>query len=167
MTGTYLLTIEAQDKLKSEFNWGAIKVLFSVYAIFIVLMLFREPDLWVMGVFTLTILFIAAIVWFIRLLMPFALSNTIIIIAEDEIIRKGEGLLTVRIKYSAIRDIKEKPYGLIVIDDSFLSTVNYYFSKYRLTSEMGILFIPAEIEQYDKIKSFLASKQKAHASSLV
>ncbi|WP_224999624.1 hypothetical protein [Cesiribacter sp. SM1] len=167
MTGTYLLTVEAQDKLKAAFNWGAIKTLFSVYAIFIILMLFRQPDLWVMGTFTLIILFIAAIVWFIRLLMPFALSNTAISITDHEIIRKGEGLLTVRIKYSAIRDIKEKSYGLIVIDDSFFTTVNYYFSKYRLTSESGIIFIPAEIEQYDRIKIFLASKQKEHATSLV
>jgi hypothetical protein len=98
------------------------------------------------------------IIFVISLFIDQPSNRTIIEITDDQIIRSGKFLLTVRMKFKDIREIKSRPCGLIIIKQGIRPTLNYYFSREALFSEFGIIFIPSNIDNYVQIKEFIEQK---------
>ena len=83
------------------------------------------------------------------------LNNTLITITEDQIIRSGEGLLTVRLNFNEIKRIKTTSNGTTLFKEGWGSTFNYHTNRYALISEFGIIFVPFNIQDYDDIITVL------------
>ncbi|ADR23044.1 hypothetical protein MATR_31070 [Marivirga tractuosa] len=85
-------------------------------------------------------------------------DNTIILLKENHIIRKGKGLRTVKMNFEDIADFRRVKYGIILFDDKISSKLKYHFYGHAITQDSGILFIPETIEGYEEIKEYIMNK---------
>lgn len=137
----------------------ALKMLLVIMSIFILFMLLdNDTSMDVVFYSVLTFVICGGIGLFIRSQVEYPLDNTIIIITNNEIIRKGENLLTIRMKFDEIDKVKYKSTGIVLMNNNISSKMNYHLSNFALTSEFGILFIPSNIENFDKVKSHILEK---------
>ncbi|ADR21948.1 hypothetical protein MATR_04180 [Marivirga tractuosa] len=82
-------------------------------------------------------------------------EKTQIIIENNRIIRKGEGLITVRIPFSQIGRIKSHRNAIVVVRKGVLPVIQYYFDRFCFISNQDILYIPSMLENFNEIKKHL------------
>ncbi len=161
MEGQYDIKASNKNYLKQRDLFQLIKITFLIYLFLLIVVILNNHNsiseiLWLsMAYFALI-----GIALTLRYFTNSPLDNTIIMIKENEITRKGRGLRTVTIDFDKISDLKNVKYGVILFDEKFSSKVKYHFSRYAITHESGILFIPVNIEYYEEIRELIMSKIK-------
>jgi hypothetical protein len=162
MTGVYRI-----GKLRTdEMNWYSrfllAKGFLILYGIFATIGFLREGEDKLSTFLILTVVFgiVIALTFIVGLFTNNPLDNTVIEITEDGLIRRGENLLTVRFKFNEIDKIIDKGNGTILLKKGLGSRIGLYFNKFALINEFGILFIPTNIDQYEKIVSYIKQKSR-------
>ena len=158
MEGEFILNEDAKNALVTSHNLRVSKVFGVISVFFIAISFIQDKNLELTATISFTIICIGVIGIFLRTLFGNKLADTIIVLEDNIITRRGANLLEVTISYKNIKRIKEKSIGLIILDDSPYTSVEYYTSKYALSSGEGVIFIPKEIECFDEIREFLYSK---------
>jgi hypothetical protein len=162
MIGTYKIPADRIGEMKGAFRFSFIKFIIITDFIFILILIIRgEPDmlssmLMVTGVFACVLLLFLIVNAF----QHRPLYNTVIQLTENEIIRSGEGLLSVHLRYHEIGRIITKDIGTLLVKKGIAANINLYTSKYAYSSESGIILIPLSIENYLKIVMHVKEKAK-------
>ena len=160
MEGEFQVEAHKKNHLKQQDLVRMILITVGLYLYFLLLFLFPENDRNFSELFWLSMLFIVimGITLTLRYFFNSPLDNTIIIIEENQITRKGRGLRTVTISFDKITKVKKLKLGVILFDDRYSSRLKFNFSHVALTDESGILFIPINIEKYEEVKCFVLDK---------
>ena len=144
MIGIYEIDKSRIDEVKRYKVKKLLLLMFCVYLLFLSIVLIgNEPDkLQLIGIISVSIWIPSLIALAISVNLKIPTNNTRIELLEDQIIRSGDNLLTVRMKYDEIGKIMEKPNGTIILKKGLMPKVNLHTNRFALISEFGILFIP-------------------------
>lgn len=132
-----------------------------VYLFFIFCGLFRnDPDklstfMYLTGFFGLIIIVSLILTLFVKS----EVYNTVIEITEDQLVRTGDNLLTVKMKFTEIDKIITKKNGTILLKTGIIPTIQLYSTRGAYLNEPDILFIPLAIENYHDIIKHINQKK--------
>ena len=128
MEGEYILNEDAKNALATSHNIR-VSIVFGVISVFFIVISFiQDKNLELTATISFTIICIGVIGIFLRTLFGNKLADTIIVFEDNKITRRGANLLEVTISYKNIKRIKEKSIGLIILDDSPYTSLEYYTS---------------------------------------
>jgi hypothetical protein len=162
MIGTYNIDQKKVDKfyklgLRSTFITVGIVWLF--FMLLILLNPNSEERLILTFVITVACLLVIGI-WMAKSGNTPNFETTQIIIENDRIIRKGKGLITVRIRFQEIGRIFSHRNAIVIVRKGVLPLISYYIDRFKFISNMDILYIPSMIESFESIKSYIEEKRK-------
>jgi Na+/melibiose symporter-like transporter len=159
MTGTYKIDENRVSMMKGAERFSWIRAMLIIFFIFLVAALFGKDQ----DVFTYVILIgIFLVIVLLFVVMSFLKDapwyNTEIVVTEHGITRRGEGLLTVELKFDDISHATNWRIGVLFFKKGIGSRINYYTSRYVATNSSGILFVPLAIERYDDLVAHIKLK---------
>lgn len=163
MIGTYTIPQDKLNEMKGAFRFNFIKFIIIIYIVFVaVIFAQNEPDM--LSSLLLVTGFFGGILCFFLIVNAFRhrpLYNTIIQLTENEIIRRGEDLRTVRLRYDEIGYIYGKDIGTVLVKKGILPTLDLWTTKRRpYSNTSGVILIPLSIESYQKIVSYVKERAK-------
>ncbi|HCW07591.1 MAG TPA: hypothetical protein DGG95_09545 [Cytophagales bacterium] len=168
MIGTYKIHADNINEMKGAYRFSFIKFVIIAYAIFASIIIGKhEPDMF-SHLFIVTSVFVGMLLLFliINAFQHRPIYNTIIQITENEIIRSGENLLTVRLRYDEIGTIQTNVIGTVLVKKGILAHLDLnmprgQFSTYRPYSDSSnVILIPISIENYQKIVNYVRDRVK-------
>ena len=161
MIGTYKIPSDKINEMKGAFRFSFIKFIIIAYVIFVsIIIVQREPDV-LSSLLIVTGLFSGILLLFliINAFQHRPLYNTIIQLTENDIIRSGEDLLTVRLRYDEIGTVYTKDIGTVLVKKGIFARLGLYTTKHRPYSDTsGVILIPLSIENYQKIVRFVKER---------
>src|SRR6266705_1341081 len=145
MIGTYKIPSDKINEMKGAFRFSFIKFSIMAYFIFVlIIMVQSEPDM-LSSLFIVTGVFAGILLTFliINAFQHRPLYNTIIQLTEDDIVRSGEDLRTVRLRYDEIGTISTKDIGTVLVKKGILTSLDLYTNQHRPYSDTsGVILIP-------------------------
>lgn len=163
MIGTYKIPSDKINEMKGAFRFSFIIFIIVVYIVFVAIIFAQNEPYMVSSLLIVTGVFAGIFLLFliINALQHRPLYNIIIQLTENEIIRSGEGLRTVQLRYDEIGTISTKIIGTVLVKKGILTHLDLYTSKHRPYSDTaGVILIPLSIENYQKIVSYVKERMK-------
>ncbi len=162
MIGVYRIVEGRVNEMKGAGRFMVVKMFLAIYGLFIVATLLRKDEdklaLFVLLTATFAVIIITFLI--ISFFTKSPIYNTVIEITEQGLVRSGQELLTVRIKFDEIDKMIAKDNGTILLKKGLNSRVGLYFNKQSYINEFDILFIPLAIDNYDNILRHIKHKIK-------
>ncbi|MGC4022179.1 MAG: hypothetical protein QM734_09665 [Cyclobacteriaceae bacterium] len=168
MIGTYKIPEDKISETKGAFLFSFIKFIIIAYALFVAVIIGQsEPDM-LFSLLIVTCIFVGMLLVFliVNTFQHRSLYNSTIQLTESEIIRSGEGLVTVRLRYDEIGTIQTKVIGTVLVKKGVLAHLDLYaprgkFSTYRPYSDSSnVILIPSSIDNYLRIVSYVRERPK-------
>jgi hypothetical protein len=159
MKGIYKIDQSRVSTMKGAELFAAMRViLISFLVVLVIVLLGKDQDVVSYSILIGIFLFITVLSVVVNLLRDGPWYYTEIEVTEQSVIRRGDGLLTVELRFDEISHLKKWKAGMLFFKKGIGSTINYYTSQYVLSKAAGILFVPIAIERYDDLVAHIKRK---------
>ena len=160
MIGVYTIDKSRINEMKSAGRFMVVKMFLTIYALFIIAVLLSkdEDKLTSAVILTVTIAVSFLIFMIATFFVKSSIYNTVIEVTDQGLVRTGQELLTVRLKFNEIDKMIPKGNGTILIRKGLNSRLALYFSKQAYINEFDVLFIPLAIENYENLLRYIEQK---------
>ena len=157
MIGTYFVD---RNKVKNFYKQGLISTSISVGMVwlFFMLLILSSQEILILSIVITLVCLLAIGLWMAKS-GDGSFESTQIIIENDRIIRKGKGLITVRIKFNEVGRIFTHRNALIIVRKGIFPMISYFNDRHKFISNMDILYIPSMIENFESIKIYIKEKR--------